>query len=128
MWAALGGFLGGLFGGGNTAQKITDVASKAVDVANGNEQMIISAKTKAVDAFTRLMLAMAPQEIARRLLALSIVYFYLFWCFVALAAWPFDPTYSEFIFKFLKDNLATSLSVVIAFYFVKNITENFMRK
>jgi hypothetical protein len=128
IWSAITGLLGGLFGTKNNAENLVNTASKVVDVFQGNEQE----KTKLNNAFikniTGLMNSTLPQNLSRRVIGISVTGFYLFWCGVALICYPFWPTYSEFVFKLLKDTVESPFLTIIAFYFLKNIVEGYIKK
>jgi len=106
--------LGWLFGNPSGGKVIDKIASGADALVFTNEEKM--------DLFIKYQEATAPQNLARRLLALMMVGFYLFVVLLAVITWQYQREYSDFLFRIANELLLIPVTTIIGFYFLKRFS------
>ena len=140
MMGALGKFAGWLFGGSKAADGIIDGARAGIDKIFYTDEEKADARREAYRLWVEYQKATAPQNVARRLIALIVT---VLWSGLVLtgivargvekltgkvAAATADTAsqgllFSDFVFNVLSNNVTTVFFVVVGFYFSKRMLD-----
>ncbi len=115
-----------LFGDSNSANSTVEKAGKMLDDAFYTDQEKANNKNKVLDWYLKYQEATAPQNVARRIIALIVTALWAFLVLLAVTVHFFEPEhvdgiFSDFIFKTLSENVNTPFSIIIGFYFAAHL-------
>jgi len=112
------GWINTLLGSSDFVNKVTDAAINTGDKLVYTDEEKTEAHKKVLDWYLEYLKVTNPQNIARRLIALSVT---LLWCIFLIIAVTMEilgfHSDSKFIFETIKDNINQPFSIVLAFYF-----------
>lgn len=129
--------IGAIFGSSKNTETIVDGAVAGLDKIWFTKEEKAEANQKLSDWYLQYLAATQPQNIARRLIAMVIVW--LWWLLVVFGVicrgielWVFDTVpegveyiYSEFIFKVLTEVVMQPFSIVVGFYFLTHVVRTY---
>ena len=130
--------LAAIFGSSKNTETIVDGAVSGLDKMFFTEEEKAEANQKLSEWYLTYLAATQPQNLARRLIALVIVW--LWWVLVALGVivrgielWILgvvesEALYSEFIFNVLVEVVMQPFSIVIGFYFLTHVVRTYERE
>ena len=124
----MGGLLGWLTGGGDSATKIIDAVVKTGDAMVFTEEEKSVANQKTLDWVLQYMNATNAQNVARRLIAVLVVTTWMFMVLTACVAGYFDrseASYAEWMFEVLTEVVGNPYNIIIAFYFLTGTVRAF---
>lgn len=115
-----------LFGGGSAATKTVETATGMMDNAFYTDQEKATNKNKMLDWYLKYQGATAPQNVARRMIALIVTALWATLIIVAVVAHLLETThgndsFSQFVFNTLKENVNLPFSIIIGFYFAAHV-------
>jgi len=108
-------------GGSKTADTLVDGAVRGIDALYFSPEEKAHMSKEAFELYLKYQEATAPQNVARRQLALGVVATYLILVVLGVIVFPFMETYSDFIFKVLSEVLHWPVITIIGFYFLKRM-------
>ncbi len=115
-----------LFGSSDSANTTVEKAGKMLDDAFYTNQEKATNKNKVLDWYLKYQTATAPQNVARRIIALIVTGLWAFLILLAVLIHFLEPehgdgAFSEFIFDTLSENVNTPFSIIIGFYFAAHM-------
>jgi len=115
-----------LFGSSKSAETTVTKAGEMLDNAFYTDQEKATNKNKVLDWYLKYQAATAPQNVARRIIALIVTALWAFLVLLAVLVHFIEPAhgdgaFSNFIFKTLSENVNTPFSIIIGFYFAAHI-------
>lgn len=130
IWASI-------FGSSENTGKIIDGATSGLDKIVFTKEERADANQKLSDWYLKYLQSTQPQNLARRLIAMVIVW--TWWLLVVFGVicrgielWIFDTVpegveyvYSEYVFKVLTDVVMRPFSIVISFYFLTHVVRTY---
>ena len=116
-----------IFGDDRERGKIVDGAVKGLDKIFFTQEERAEASQKLNEWYLRWLEATAPQNLARRLIALVVTAIWALILLVGLVAYPFNTGFSEFAFNTLDEVVNQPFSIIIGFYFLSHITRQFRK-
>ena len=128
--------LAAIFGSPKNTETIVDGAVKGLDKIVFTKEERADANQKVSEWYLKYLAATQPQNLARRLIALVIVW--LWWLLVVagvivrgLEMWLLETVvatealYSEFIFNVLVEVVMQPFSIVVGFYFLTHVVRTY---
>ena len=121
-------FLGRLFAGPEALGKSLDAVIKTGDALVFTQEEKAERNEKTLEWYFKFMQATSPSHIARRVLAFLVAGSFIIMLFlgVALQLAGLDER-AEFVFRTLEVVLYAPFNVVMSFYFLVTITDNFIK-
>jgi hypothetical protein len=89
-------------------------------VLSGIDKAFFTSEEKS-EFFLKYLAASHPQNVARRLIAIMIVFMWIFLILVGVVMYKIDPGFSSFVFSTLDNNVNTPFSIIIGFYFAAHL-------
>ncbi len=102
--------LGAIFG----SSKNTEAVFSGIDKA-------FFTKEEKADYFLKYLGATQPQNMARRFIAIIVVFLWALLVLLAVVVHPWMPAWSDIIFSILEDVVNTPFSIIIVFYFAAHL-------
>jgi len=121
-------FFARLFGRPEDATKILDGAINGLDALVFTDEERSRANQKISDWYLKYLAATEGQNLARRFIALMVVGLWVCLVLLGIGAYHFSVEYSEFIFAVLTDVVMQPFSIIIAFYFLKHVVQEYRKK
>lgn len=112
---------GAIFGTAKNTETIVDGAVAGLDKMWFTDEEKSEASAKVAEWYLRYLAATQPQNLARRLIALVIVFLWALLIVIGTAVFKVDPAYSEFIFRVLADVVMNPFLTIMGFYFAAHI-------
>ena len=116
--------LGAIFGSSKNTETIVDGAVAGLDKIFFTAEEKSEANQKLSDWYLKYLAATQPQNLARRFIAIIVVLLWSLLLLGAVGVYHFEPDYSEFIFRTLRDNVNTPFSIIIGFYFAAHLARS----
>lgn len=116
-------FWASLFGNSKTVEVAANGISNSLDKIFYTDEEKSDAQQLGFEAWIRYQEATAPQNVARRLIALIIVGLFALLSLMAVIIYPFNIQYSNFIQSILSASVMPLTVVIVSFYFYKRIKE-----
>lgn len=120
------GWFSWLTGSSDTANKVVDSAVSGLDVMFFTDEEKSQASQKVLDWKLKYLKATAPQNVARRAIAIMVV---ALWMFLILLGVGMEMLgahgISKFIFDTLTENVNTPFGIIIGFYFAAHVVRGF---
>lgn len=122
------GILSALFGKSKNVGKAIDAVGGIVDSAFFTEQEKSLAGIEYLKLQIEMAKALGPSNIARRVIAITIVVAWVFNIELAIGLYAFGATdIATFVFNIVKDVLTLPFTIVVGFYFAKQIVTSMQK-
>lgn len=119
------------FTGNKNADSVIDGVKRAADMLVFTDEEKSIANQKSMEMFIEYQKATLPQNVTRRMIAITIV---LLWSFLVLVTlfsgglgilfeWARATALSEYNYKFMQDVINVPFGIIIGFYFLKRIVQ-----
>jgi len=102
--------LGAIFGSSENTGKIINQVDNAFFTKQEKSEYLL-----------KYLSASQPQNLARRIIAVMVVFMWMLLILIAVAVYKFDPGFSAFVFSTLDNNVNTPFSIIIGFYFAAHL-------
>jgi len=110
----------------NTVEKVADGVYNGLDKMFFTDEEKSEASQKILDWKLKWMEATAPQNVARRFIAIVVTLLWALLVIVMLAAKALGGTeYADYALRVMADVVGTPFSIIIGFYFLAHITKGF---
>jgi len=116
-----------LFGGSKVASETVTDIRKGIDVMVFTPEEKALANREGFELWIKYQEATAPQNVARRMIALIVTALWAFLVLLTVALWPFFREYTEFVYSLLLNVVSPVFMLVMVFYFSKRIIEGFKK-
>jgi hypothetical protein len=112
----------------STVEKVADGVYNGLDKAFFTDEEKSDASQKVLDWKLKWMEATAPQNVARRFIAIVVTLLWALNVLIMLAARALGCMgYAEYALKVMVDVVGTPFSIIVGFYFLAHITKGFGR-
>jgi hypothetical protein len=115
-----------IFGSSKNTETIVNGAVSGIDKMFYTKEEKAEAGQKMSEWFLRYLEATQPQNISRRFIAIVVVLLWALLILVGVAAYKFDATFSEFVFKVLADVVMNPFLIIMGFYFAAHVVRTAM--
>ena len=106
---------GAIFGSSKNTETIVSGAVSGID------KLFYTKEEKAGEWFLKYLQATQPQNLSRRLIAVTIVVLWALLILMGVAVYKLDVGYSDFIFNVLADVVMNPFLMVMGFYFAAHV-------
>jgi uncharacterized membrane protein (DUF106 family) len=117
-----------IFGSSKNSETLVQGAVKGLDAIVFTKEEKSQANQQLSEWYLKYLEATQPQNVARRFIAIIIVFLWAGLIVVGTAAHWFDPLYSGFIFGVLVSTVMDPFLVVIGFYFLTHAVRAYTNK
>ena len=118
------GLISRILGSGKNAETIIEKGVEFIDNAFYTDEEKARNKTKFIDFYIEYQKTTSGQNLARRILSITVVSSYLFFALFGIVVYKFDVSWSSIIFDFVKE-LSMVVGIIIAFYFGHGILRTY---
>ena len=117
--------LSAIFGSSKNTQNIVDGAVSGLDKMFFTKEEKSEANAKLGDWYLKYLEATQPQNLARRLIAMMVVFLWAMLVVAGVAVYKFDLNYSEYVFRVLDDVVMNPFLMIMGFYFAAHVVRAF---
>lgn len=120
--------IGAIFGSSKNTETIVNGAVSGLDKMFFTKEEQAEYRQKGAEWFLEYLKATQPQNLARRLIAMTIVMLWAFLVVAGVSMYKFDTGYSQFIFDVLRDIVMNPFLMIMGFYFAAHVVRSFTEK
>ena len=118
------GILAKIFGDSDNANKIVDGAISGLDKAFFTAEERADASGKMAEWYIRYLEASQPQNLARRYIALLVVWLWAVLILASLVLYPFSEELSDLAYNTMTEAVLDPFLLVMGFYFAAHVVRN----
>ena len=120
--------LAAIFGSPKNTETIVDSAVSGLDKLFFTNEEKAEGMAETREWFLRYLEASQPQNLARRLIAICVVFMWMLLILTATFSWLIDRQFAFFVFDVVNNNVNTPFAIIIGFYFAAHIARQIPRK
>lgn len=113
--------LGAIFGSQKNTETVVNGAVAGLDKMFFTKEEKAEHQAKMGEWFLKYLEATQPQNLARRLIAVTIVALWALLVLGGVSVYKFDAAYSQYIFDILADVVMNPFLMVMGFYFAAHV-------
>ena len=117
--------IGAIFGSSKNTETIVNGAVKGLDSMFFTKEEQAEYRQKGAEWFLEYLKATQPQNLARRLIALMVVFLWSILILLGVGVRPWADEYATYIFQILADVVMTPFLMIMGFYFAAHVVRSF---